>query len=61
MKWMNHLFLSVWCLGENISINEMTMTFKGYHKDKLRITYKREGVASRQRLCVMMVLLSRSI
>ena len=31
------------CLGENISLDEMTISFKGKHQDKLRINYKRAG------------------
>ena len=26
-----------------MSVDEMTMRFKGKHRDKLRITYKKEG------------------
>ena len=30
-------------LGRNLSCNEQTVAFQGNHKDKQRITYKREG------------------
>ena len=31
------------CLGRNLSIDEQTIGFQGHHKDKQRITYKKEG------------------
>ena len=41
--WMNYIFPKMWLLGVDISVDEMTMRFKGKHVDKLRITYKKEG------------------
>ena len=41
--WMNFIFPTIWLLGLCFSIDEMTMRFKGQHKDKQRITYKAEG------------------
>ena len=43
IKWMNFVFPLVWSIGVSFSIDEMTMRFKGKHKDKRRITYKAEG------------------
>ena len=43
LKWMNKLFPILWLLGLAVSIDEMTMRFKGKHADKLRVTYKNEG------------------
>lgn len=43
LTWMNYIFPSLWLLACAFSVDEMTMGFKGHHKDKLRITYKNEG------------------
>ena len=40
---MNYLFPQVWNLGQEFSINKMTIGFQGKHADKRRITYKRAG------------------
>ena len=40
---MNHISPCVYKPGISVSVDEMTMRFKGKHKDKLRITYKKEG------------------
>ena len=41
--WMNNIYPRVWLLVEPIYIDEMTVGFKGMHKDKKRVTYKTEG------------------
>ena len=33
----------MWRLTRNIAGDEQTMRFKGYHTNKLRVTYKKEG------------------
>ena len=43
LTWMNYIFPQVWNLGQEISIDEMTIGFQGRHVDKRRITYKRAG------------------
>ena len=43
LDWMNYLNPTIWKLGPNFSIDEMTMGFQGMHQDKRRITYKNEG------------------
>ena len=43
IEWMNIIGPKIVKLGCCISIDEMTMRFKGRHKDKRRITYKAEG------------------
>ena len=40
---MNFIFPQVWNLGQEFSIDEMTIGFQGKHADKRRITYKRAG------------------
>ncbi|GFH49623.1 hypothetical protein CTEN210_06099 [Chaetoceros tenuissimus] len=40
---MNAVNKRAWMPGADLSVDEMTMRFKGKHKDKRRITYKREG------------------
>ena len=32
-----------WDLGKTIAVDEMTIRFKGIHKDKLKFIYKSEG------------------
>ena len=34
---------NAWSLGHSISVDEQTISFKGNHPDKQRISYKREG------------------
>ena len=43
VNWINYQCLRAWQLGCYVAVNEMTMRFKGHHRDKLRITYKAEG------------------
>ena len=43
LKWMNYQYPRAWKLGRACAVDEMTMRFKGKHKDKRRITYKAEG------------------
>ena len=43
LVWMNFIFPQVWNLGQEFSIDEMTIGFQGKHGDKRRITYKRAG------------------
>ena len=43
LTWMNTIYPIVWMVGLSISVDEMTMRFKGKHPDKLRVTYKNEG------------------
>ena len=43
LKWINFIFPALWMLACAFSVDEMTMGFKGQHKDKKRITYKAEG------------------
>ena len=43
IKWMNYQCPQAWDLGRAVSVDEMTMRFKGKHRDKRRITYKAEG------------------
>ena len=40
---MNFIFPTVWLLACAFSVDEMTMGFKGQHKDKKWVTYKAEG------------------
>ena len=40
---MDFIFPTVWLLACAFSVDEMTMGFKGQHKDKKRITSKVEG------------------
>ena len=40
---MTYIFPSLWLLACAFSVDEMTMGFKGHHRDKKRITYKAEG------------------
>ena len=43
LSWMNFIFPTIWLLACAFSVDEMTMGFKGQHRDKKRITYKAEG------------------
>ena len=43
IKWLNYQCPRAWQLGYSVVVDEMTMSFKGNHRDKLRITYKDEG------------------
>ena len=43
IKHLNHVGPLAWKCGRAVAVDEMTMRFKGHHKDKLRITYKTEG------------------
>ena len=43
LTWINFIFPALWLLACAFSVDEMTMGFKGQHKDKKRITYKAEG------------------
>jgi hypothetical protein len=43
LQWMNYIGPFAWMLGAYFSIDEMTLRFKGQHKDKRQITYKAEG------------------
>ena len=43
IKWMNSISPKMWDFGWSFAVDEMTMRFKGRHKDKRRITYKAEG------------------
>ena len=40
--WMNFILSLIWMLGVTFSTDEMTMRFKGYHGDRIRMTYKAE-------------------
>ncbi len=40
---MNYICPLVWFLGKKFSVDEITMRFKGRHRDKLRINCKIEG------------------
>ena len=40
---LNEIFQEGILLAENISLDEMTISFKGNHVDKLRINFKRTG------------------
>jgi hypothetical protein len=43
LQWINYIGPFAWMLGPCFSIDEMTLRFKGQHKDKRIITYKAEG------------------
>jgi len=43
LKWMDYIFPLVWMAGLFFAVDEMTVEFKGMHKNKSRITYKNEG------------------
>ena len=43
MRHVQEVSIEGWLLGRDISCDEQTWGFKGKHKDKLRITYKKEG------------------
>ena len=43
IKWLNYQCPRAWQLGCSVAVNEMAMPFKGYHRDKIHITYKAEG------------------
>ena len=43
IKWMNHISPKLWDANQSVLVDEMTMRFKGRHRDKRRITYKAEG------------------
>jgi hypothetical protein len=43
ISWINYSCPKAWELGRALAVDEMTMRFKGKHKDKRRITYKAEG------------------
>ena len=43
LTWINFIFPTIWLLAVAFSVNEMTMAFKGQHRDKKRIIYKAEG------------------
>jgi hypothetical protein len=43
IKQMVHVSLKAMIVGKYISVDEQTISFKGRHADKLRITYKKEG------------------
>ena len=43
LRWMNKISPEIWSCGCMIAVDEMTMRFKGHHRDKLRITFKAEG------------------
>ena len=40
---MNYIFPASWLLACAFSVDGMIMGFKGQHRDKRRITYKKEG------------------
>ena len=41
LEHLNTIFKDAYCLRKNISIDEMTISFKGNHKDKLCMNYKK--------------------
>ena len=41
--WIEFTFPLIWMIRVTISIDEMTMNFKGHHKDRIRMSYKQEG------------------
>jgi len=43
IKWINKISPEAWSCAMQIAVDEMTMRFKGQHRDKLRITFKAEG------------------
>ena len=43
ISWINYAGPLIYKPGRSVSVDEMTMRFKGKHRDKLRITYKKEG------------------
>ena len=43
ISWINYSCPKAWELGRALAVDEMTMRFKGKHKDKRWITYKAEG------------------
>jgi len=43
IKWINKISPEAWSCACQIAVDEMTMRFKGHHRDKLRITFKAEG------------------
>ena len=43
IKWINMISPEAWSCACQIAVDEMTMRFKGMHRDKLRITFKAEG------------------
>jgi hypothetical protein len=43
IKQLVHVSMKAMSAGKMISVNEQTISFKGKHVDKLRITYKKEG------------------
>ena len=42
LTWMNFIFPVIWHLACALSVDEITIGFKGYHRDKKRITCKAE-------------------
>ena len=43
LKWINKVGPESWRCGKSLSVDEMTMGFKGKHQDKLWITCKKAG------------------
>lgn len=43
LQWINFISPKVYQAGKSVSVDEMTIGFKGKHRDKKRITYKAEG------------------
>ena len=43
MNELNNNAKNMWVTGKWVSIDEQTLGFKGRHRMKLRISYKREG------------------
>jgi len=46
IKWINKISPEAWSCAMQIAVDEMTMRFKGQHRDKLRITFKAGGDGS---------------
>ena len=43
LMWVDFIFPLIWMLGVALSIDEMTMRFKGHHTEKMRMIYNEEG------------------
>ena len=41
--WMEFIFTIICILGVTIHLDEMTMNFKGYNADQIKMTNKAEG------------------
>ena len=61
IKWLNYQCPRAWQLGCSVAVNEMTMPFKGYHRDKFTSRTKLKAMVSRPMISMMTVIVINCI